>query len=628
MPRRGPKKPVKRSKTFTGCWTCRSRGVKCGEEKPACVRCSKGSFHCEGYGVKLVWPDEYNRNPTGAQRRLFTQLQECEGPTLSEVQLDISLETLDAAIVVDQEQDGPFSVFRLPSSRGDVAPEHLRLWADVESSNLSILRDGVSPLAGSHSKDSSMSTILREVNDNQDDNLDTILVTSNWPPETPIIPETGHASVNRCRSSPRLQDYVASEWSPWTEDSINHFGLFGYPEPREDRELMHYWITHLSDLMISVGYADNPYRAVWVPMALQSMAGKHTLLENSALLHAIYALSAFNKSQRVEFNTLSGSMSAIKHYQLSLSYLRQASTQRRETQLEVVLAVISALSLMEVISGNFSFWRGHLKGGRGWLHSIEQGKWTHLQKSMTYQFFLFTEVIGSTIPEAAATTVAKATHAVCDSDYVYDPTFGVTSMFLETDYVLDQYYGITKPILEAIIHINHLSTSLHRPSEIELEGLEIKIRLNKPMSASNKQGILGPERLVIMDYQMVFYHACYIHFKHSLLHTLSEDLQGTVRQSLLHLRNIEIHELTSGYCGILWPMFVVACEADESKSRNAFFRWFATKSRLGIGSVSLALAVVLEVWRRRDTARVHDKASCFVSWGKVMAEMGLDLFII
>jgi hypothetical protein len=148
------------------------------------------------------------------------------------------------------------------------------------------------------------------------------------------------------------------------------------------------------------------------------------------------------------------------------------------------------------------------------------------------------------------------------------------------------------------------------------------------MSTSDTQEFVDSASQILMDYKMIFYHACRIHFEHTLLRTPSEELQGIVDQSLLHLQNIESHERMYGYCGILWPIFAIACESDESKSRNAFLKWFATKARLGIGSVAPTLAVVLEVWRRRDLARMNDEGSCFVRWEKVMAEMGLDLFII
>ncbi|KAM3522953.1 hypothetical protein MY4038_008397 [Beauveria bassiana] len=33
----------------TGCWTCRSRHVKCDEVRPFCIRCRKGNRTCSGY---------------------------------------------------------------------------------------------------------------------------------------------------------------------------------------------------------------------------------------------------------------------------------------------------------------------------------------------------------------------------------------------------------------------------------------------------------------------------------------------------------------------------------------------------------------------------------------------------
>lgn len=48
------KRPARRklqyhSKAKTGCWTCRIRRVKCGEEKPSCHRCTSTGRTCDGY---------------------------------------------------------------------------------------------------------------------------------------------------------------------------------------------------------------------------------------------------------------------------------------------------------------------------------------------------------------------------------------------------------------------------------------------------------------------------------------------------------------------------------------------------------------------------------------------------
>lgn len=45
----------KRGKTFTGCWTCRARKVKCDLRRPHCERCEKSGLVCGGYDIKLRW---------------------------------------------------------------------------------------------------------------------------------------------------------------------------------------------------------------------------------------------------------------------------------------------------------------------------------------------------------------------------------------------------------------------------------------------------------------------------------------------------------------------------------------------------------------------------------------------
>lgn len=58
-------KEVRRVKTFTGCWTCRSRKVKCDLGKPNCQRCEKSGLECGGYDIKLRWSPSIKFNKFG-----------------------------------------------------------------------------------------------------------------------------------------------------------------------------------------------------------------------------------------------------------------------------------------------------------------------------------------------------------------------------------------------------------------------------------------------------------------------------------------------------------------------------------------------------------------------------------
>ncbi|SMQ52683.1 unnamed protein product [Zymoseptoria tritici ST99CH_1A5] len=68
MPR--PKKepgvePKKRSRT--GCWQCKARKVKCGEEKPECLNCQRnGSSEACDYSIRLNWGGRSKKDNDGA----------------------------------------------------------------------------------------------------------------------------------------------------------------------------------------------------------------------------------------------------------------------------------------------------------------------------------------------------------------------------------------------------------------------------------------------------------------------------------------------------------------------------------------------------------------------------------
>ncbi|KAM0721784.1 hypothetical protein Q7P37_002709 [Cladosporium fusiforme] len=72
MPRpkkEGAGEPKKRSRT--GCWPCKARKVKCGEEKPACQNCVKAGETCD-YSIRLNWNGRSRKDKDGADTGGFT----------------------------------------------------------------------------------------------------------------------------------------------------------------------------------------------------------------------------------------------------------------------------------------------------------------------------------------------------------------------------------------------------------------------------------------------------------------------------------------------------------------------------------------------------------------------------
>ncbi|KAK6594839.1 C6 finger domain-containing protein [Botrytis cinerea] len=50
-------KRPKEKKSRKGCWTCKSRKIGCDKGIPHCNNCKRTGRFCEGYGVKLHWPE-------------------------------------------------------------------------------------------------------------------------------------------------------------------------------------------------------------------------------------------------------------------------------------------------------------------------------------------------------------------------------------------------------------------------------------------------------------------------------------------------------------------------------------------------------------------------------------------
>jgi len=117
MPKRArPRASVKRTKTYTGCWTCRARGVKCDAIRPACNRCQKSKKVCEGYGVRLLWDRQDVSTANQVKGRLAFLESDMLHPTFSEEEIDSGIGRLDSGEVdYAGSQAGPFFVFRLPA---------------------------------------------------------------------------------------------------------------------------------------------------------------------------------------------------------------------------------------------------------------------------------------------------------------------------------------------------------------------------------------------------------------------------------------------------------------------------------------------------------------------------------
>lgn len=106
-----------RTKTFTGCWTCRTRKIKCDLRKPTCERCEKANVVCEGYTIKLRWLDGGKADSLDedqVQRRTVGFVEYPKDMVYKTYdEMDMHLSELHSPRFIEKETKmlGPFGVF-------------------------------------------------------------------------------------------------------------------------------------------------------------------------------------------------------------------------------------------------------------------------------------------------------------------------------------------------------------------------------------------------------------------------------------------------------------------------------------------------------------------------------------
>ncbi|OIW35101.1 hypothetical protein CONLIGDRAFT_651292 [Coniochaeta ligniaria NRRL 30616] len=653
------KGPTQRSMTFSGCFTCRSRGVKCDEQRPSCQRCVKAGRECAGYGVRLVWADhqenqksQTNQKNQKTKKRLSAGLRSqrrslpwaygsengapAETPALGDDALDAIIAALpseqDAArvesLVDAKAHDNPHaSLFGVFAPTPPSPP--------AQQLALSISRRP--------SPNCIPSPVLQACLDDRDNALDPVLLSSlNCLDDTDIL----DAIFNIAHEPLAMPTPYAAAHTAHHSEPIAR--LCPSPQPPKESQLLDYWVNQTSNIMIAIPRSDNPYRTIYIPMALVAQSQLVPSAEHTALLHSIYAMAAFNHVQKQPTSSRGAcNRLGMEHHQLSISHLHRSLAAGYNQEPEVVLATIILLISTNCVTQSSTSWRTHLRLGRQWLESTAQTKWhTEQTASTLYRIFLMLEALGTSTKmlglsdgsdgsgdidgidgDTDANTVLAPNHHA--PDYTYSSIFGLSCPAVSYYYRLDCLFGIAQPIFEAIVHINRLSARPGRPSQQEVDNLRAKIMLNDPraLRRSDTLALAGEtERRFIHHHAYVYYFACRIHYERTLFHAAPHAVQHLVRSALDHLDAIARLGTDLDVVGLTWPVIVVACEADDPSLQERVAWFFEQGQKYGVWGIESAYQVLSEVWRRRRIIQPRD-GHASVSWQNVMTELGLDLLL-
>ncbi|KAL6252837.1 arginine metabolism regulation protein II [Rhinocladiella similis] len=580
-----PRQPIKHTKTFTACWTCRNRHVKCGEERPECARCLKGGFSCQGYGIRLVWVDPNTQEREQNSRRAIGAPAIYDDDS-SFMRVDIP-EALDTIESFSAEREGlsagPFSVFLLDGYDSN----------DLRYGSLQ------------HGLDSSLSHSFptpSQADTGDDEEIELI-----YSPSTSILSRSDIDSTS-----------VTFDLSQApTPASFRHLDLL--PRPSEQRELIHHWTSFVSWHLVPVDRSDNPFRSVFTPMALAGLSSPSSQSNGQiALFHALCSASAFSRGQLLNDDSRSLTL-AMKHYNLAIMHLRHSLANVKhdsntspvvDTQRGAILATITMFSAMDMITGRSSEWRTHLQGGASWLSTIEGNAWDRdKSSSMVYQGYL-------AIAALCNINLPATIELDMESDDFLD----------ERHYVLDRFFGLTRPMLKHIVMMNSLikriSNTNPDTSKEMLDDLELQLYMQTPETLDMEN--LDPvSQALTRNHAYVFYYASLIYFQRTLKRRPPEEVQEMVEIAVGHLEAIEVLGGETIGCTLVWPPFIVACECLSTDLQRRMVAWYMMKRRHGFKNLDFSKDIAEELWRRRS----ERSSTVDIQWQDVLKDLKMDIVL-
>lgn len=616
-------KSVPRNKTFTGCWTCRFRGIKCDDTRPTCTRCRKRRVVCEGYGIRLVW-EGCGMNPKSTRRSIFDGSEKylrISGSNLIESMID----TLDKRLASNYittgsfgARSGPFSVFTAQPCLPDVDTAGFETTNHIGPSPTKLLTTSCAPKSEAALSISSERGLLEPSGTSPFGHFRP----DKLPGDNPIS-----QLVDSGRDFSGILDYTP------TPRVLNQSSLFIHPRLSHPKHgpLLYHWINYMSDMMLPIKLNDNLYRTAFVPMVLSEPKTYLQEAAQNSLLHMLCALAAHNRAYKVGLSDPDAEKERGFEYQLKgIRFLSQALNgpkKRNKEDFEMILGSIILFVMVSLFSEDDGAWRVHLRCGRQFLSGYqplvtEASGNTSLSRML--QLFLFMEEIGPS-PSKPGREITLQTRetifADLPEDFCQDDIFGLTAL----NFPMIHHASLTRPLFEALVLINQILSSKLKPSEKIVGDIEVKILLNNPASLNfpfqNKN-----DANIMRRNSCVFFFATLIYFRRYIQLWPVCDIQHLVEHCIEHIENIEKLSDGAPACGWLWPVFVTACEASSENMRLRFLRWFEKGPTLGLRNITCAKEVVEEVWRRRDGAEGGVESN--IAWFTVMRDMKRDILLI
>ncbi|KAJ9130972.1 Fungal transcriptional regulatory protein, N-terminal [Pleurostoma richardsiae] len=599
--------PKLKSVTFTGCWTCRSRKIKCDERR------RNGCANFQGTRRRRIKPDQH------------------ASPVMSDDEVARIMSAIDAVSAPSTTVVmGPFAIFQ------------------------SRLDNPIPASENPHSRPLAISSVLDETNtldslSRQHDLTWDILDSDVQTPST-IEPSTETECLlpytENAESSGRFANEDAAATSAQTESSTSQpFGCDMMAEPQGDllhipslhpglsmplfRDqqtalLMDYYMNHVAVLLQPVLHPRNPWRTTYFPFALEgcpdlflcqtsSSPSSHA---STSLFHSLLSAAAFHLRNATggstDFHRL-----GLQHRIKALRALKAVPIQTRDPQpYAVYLTAMLSLVTIDTMTGEDSDYPIHLRGCRYLEPPVRQlgrpGNASSPVSSICHFLTLLAQTTAHEIEPRPWPTRGPGFDPLC---------------FSSDERSIEHIYGITPALgnlLQKTCQIAEHLVFYRRGGENIPISLRMACRaIEHELEARATQP--EPFRLIRCDeqpmYQIAqcqaraFHGAVRLFYYRSIQREIEDgeddgtmvvsDVEAQVRAIWKDLTEAE--DLKDANMGgvkraapMSWPGFVAACEAVD---REPWAKWWERVQGYHMGNLARQWRIIREVWAVMDSDR-------------------------
>ncbi|KAH7134532.1 fungal-specific transcription factor domain-containing protein [Dactylonectria estremocensis] len=655
---------------YTGCWTCKSRKVRCDERPSACGNCEKRGVPCGGYDIRLQWMSDPFGQPTPSttsniQGRRRIVLDRASGRRYRMQEINDFLATIERdAESMFSFRKGPFSIFpAIAESRDEkhtsVTP-HLTCSIPLDNSEINQVRrrsNQHTTLTGLHHDD----------HDIQVPELSLISTASSASTNSHSSPDTtshlfGYSSIRAdltadkartCNQEDMMLDIETQnnklvEFNPIALSTptsrpselihlpIQHIRSSLLGDTEADL-LMHHYMVHVADVLQAILHTRNPYRGLYVPTAIEgacihvsdNRAAKTKL--RSALYHALLASAAYHlwncDKAQIRYKKL-----AVEHKYRAIHSLQDAvNSQLPGSDHHVLLMAMLSLVTIGVMSGDDDF-MVHLNGITQLRNS--RRRW----KTISGQTRQLNE-IGAFLALMARTTSFTISPSSPWIESYQDISFTEDSV-IQSGGCFEFMYGVKSSTAAAIHETCRLAEFAARFGDASLpddllaacEALGDKLlswtlESEKLVSIpSNDDGLM-----TIFNHQAsAWHHAALIYYYRRIQRFEAQDLLGEVRRVAEHAHAAEDSKATLKYdttnimAPITWPIFIASMNTVKSE-RGPCRAWWERVQHYGIANINKQWETVQRAWERED--EMEEKGiGCARDWTDTLKDLGTHVF--